>query len=75
VRSRHIDASDCPLARDLTAASKSTETDGPSQLLRAIRYMNERLVDVVGGKRNSTERSATGSAQIGSGSTDLKRTQ
>jgi methyl-accepting chemotaxis protein len=58
---------------DLTANIEVTGKDEASQLLAAMRHMNERLVDVVGRVRNSSDSIATGSAQIAAGNTDLSQ--
>ncbi|SAL30119.1 methyl-accepting chemotaxis sensory transducer [Caballeronia udeis] len=58
---------------DLTAKIEVTGKDEASQLLAAMRHMNERLVDVVGRVRNSSDSIATGSAQIAAGNTDLSQ--
>jgi methyl-accepting chemotaxis protein len=58
---------------DLTANIEVSGKDEASQLLAAMRHMNERLVDVVGRVRNSSDSIATGSAQIAAGNTDLSQ--
>jgi len=58
---------------DLTAKIEVSGKDEASQLLAAMRHMNERLVDVVGRVRNSSDSIATGSAQIAAGNTDLSQ--
>jgi methyl-accepting chemotaxis protein len=58
---------------DLTSEIEATGKDETSQLLRALRHMNERLVDVVGRVRSSSESIAIGSAQIAAGNTDLSQ--
>jgi methyl-accepting chemotaxis protein len=58
---------------DLTTDIDVTGKDETSQLLAAMRHMNERLVDVVGRVRNSSDSIATGSAQIAAGNTDLSQ--
>ncbi|CAE6749636.1 methyl-accepting chemotaxis protein [Paraburkholderia nemoris] len=58
---------------DLSAVIHVTGKDETSQLLGAMRRMNERLVDVVGRVRSSSESIATGSAQIAAGNTDLSQ--
>jgi methyl-accepting chemotaxis protein len=58
---------------DLTANIEVSGKDETSQLLDAMRHMNERLVDVVGRVRNSSDSIATGSAQIAAGNTDLSQ--
>ena len=58
---------------DLTADIEVSGKDETSQLLAAMRHMNERLVDVVGRVRNSSDSIATGSAEIAAGNTDLSQ--
>jgi methyl-accepting chemotaxis protein len=58
---------------DLTARIEVSGKDEASQLLAAMRHMNERLVDVVGRVRNSSDSIATGSAQIAAGNADLSQ--
>ncbi|QIE25621.1 Methyl-accepting chemotaxis protein II (plasmid) [Caballeronia sp. SBC1] len=58
---------------DLTANIEVSGKDEASQLLAAMRHMNERLVDVVGRVRNSSDSIATGSAEIAAGNTDLSQ--
>jgi methyl-accepting chemotaxis protein len=58
---------------DLTANIEVSGKDETSLLLAAMRHMNERLVDVVGRVRNSSDSIATGSAQIAAGNTDLSQ--
>jgi methyl-accepting chemotaxis protein len=58
---------------DLSAVIDVAGKDEMSQLLAAMRHMNERLVDVVGRVRNSSDSIATGSAQIAAGNTDLSQ--
>ncbi|MGX6998490.1 methyl-accepting chemotaxis protein [Caballeronia sp. KNU42] len=58
---------------DLTANIEVSGKDETSQLLAAMRHMNERLVDVVGRVRSSSDSIATGSAQIAAGNTDLSQ--
>jgi methyl-accepting chemotaxis protein len=58
---------------DLTANIEVSGKDETSLLLAAMRHMNERLVDVVGRVRNSSDSIATGSARIAAGNTDLSQ--
>jgi methyl-accepting chemotaxis protein len=58
---------------DLTTRIAVSGNDETSQLLAALVHMNERLVDIVGRVRTSSESIATGSAQIASGNTDLSQ--
>jgi methyl-accepting chemotaxis protein-1 (serine sensor receptor) len=56
---------------DLRSAIDVTGKDEPAHLLRALKHMNERLVDLVGHVRQASDSIATGSQQIASGSADL----
>ncbi|WP_310631042.1 methyl-accepting chemotaxis protein [Paraburkholderia sp.] len=58
---------------DLTARIEVTGSDEASQLLGALRHMNERLVDLVGRVRTGSEGIATAAAQIAAGNTDLSQ--
>ncbi|MGY6162063.1 methyl-accepting chemotaxis protein [Paraburkholderia strydomiana] len=58
---------------DLTSDIAVSGSDETSQLLLALRNMNERLVDVVSRVRSSSESIATGSSQIAAGNTDLSQ--
>jgi methyl-accepting chemotaxis protein len=58
---------------DLTSRIEVTGKDETSQLLRALKDMNERLAEVVGRVRSGSERIATGAEQIAAGNTDLSR--
>ena len=58
---------------DLTARIEVTGNDEASQLLSALRHMNERLVDLVGRVRTGSEGIATAAAQIAAGNTDLSQ--
>ncbi|MDP9651419.1 methyl-accepting chemotaxis protein [Paraburkholderia caledonica] len=58
---------------DLTSHIDVSGSDETSQLLLALRNMNERLLDVVSRVRSSSESIATGSAQIAAGNTDLSQ--
>lgn len=58
---------------DLTTVIEVHGRDETSQLLNALRNMNEKLVDVVGRVRSSSESIATGSAEIAAGNTDLSQ--
>ncbi|RUP29439.1 MAG: methyl-accepting chemotaxis protein, partial [Curvibacter sp.] len=49
---------------DLTTQFDIQGRDEPADLLRALQYMNERLVDIVGQVRLSSDSIATGSAEI-----------
>ncbi len=58
---------------DLTSKITVTSTDETGQLLGALGRMNESLVRIVGGVRNSAESIATGSTQIATGNNDLSQ--
>ncbi|MBB3003426.1 methyl-accepting chemotaxis protein [Paraburkholderia tropica] len=58
---------------DLTARIDVTGNDESSQLLSALRHMNERLVDLVARVRTGSEGIATAAAQIAAGNTDLSQ--
>jgi methyl-accepting chemotaxis protein len=58
-------------AGDLTSQIEVEGNDEASQLLRALKDMNESLVRIVGEVRTSTDTIATASAQIASGNMDL----
>ena len=58
---------------NLTSAIVASGADEVSQLLRALRRMNESLVTIVSRVRNSSDSIATGSSQIAAGNTDLSQ--
>jgi len=58
---------------DLTSRIEVSGKDETSQLLRALKHMNERLAEVVGRVRSGSESIATGAAQIAAGNTDLSQ--
>ncbi|WP_322101484.1 methyl-accepting chemotaxis protein [Paraburkholderia sp. J41] len=58
---------------DLTARIEAQGRDEAGQLLLALRHMNERLVDLVGRVRTSSEGIATAAAEIAAGNTDLSQ--
>jgi methyl-accepting chemotaxis protein len=58
---------------DLTARIEVHGSDETSQLLGALRHMNERLVDLVGRVRTGSEGIATAASQIAAGNTDLSQ--
>jgi methyl-accepting chemotaxis protein len=58
-------------AGDLTSRIEVNGNDEASQLLRALKDMNESLVRIVGEVRMSTDTIATASGQIASGNMDL----
>jgi methyl-accepting chemotaxis protein len=58
---------------DLTSHIEVRGKDELSQLLGALRHMNERLVDIVTQVRGSSESVATGAAQIATGNADLSQ--
>jgi len=58
---------------DLTSKIEVSGKDETSQLLRALKHMNERLAEVVGRVRSSSESIATGAEQLAAGNTDLSQ--
>ena len=58
---------------NLTSDVDAAGSDEVSQLLRALRRMNEGLVTIVSRVRNSSDSIATGSSQIAAGNTDLSQ--
>ena len=58
---------------DLRSDVVATGRDEVSQLLRALRRMNDGLVNIVSRVRNSSDSIATGSSQIAAGNTDLSQ--
>jgi methyl-accepting chemotaxis protein len=60
-------------AGDLTSRITATRTDETGRLLRALKAMNESLVQVVGTVRRSSDNIATGSSQIAVGNQDLSQ--
>ena len=58
---------------NLTSDVAASGADEVSQLLRALRRMNESLVTIVSRVRNSSDSIATGSSQIAAGNTDLSQ--
>ena len=58
---------------DLTSKFEIQGRDEPADLLRALQHMNERLVDIVGQVRLSSDSIATGSAEIATGNADLSQ--
>jgi len=58
---------------DLTTRFDIQGRDEPADLLRALQHMNERLVDIVGQVRLSSDSIATGSAEIATGNADLSQ--
>ena len=58
---------------NLTSNIDVTGRDEVSQLLRALRRMNDSLVNIVSRVRNSSDSIATGSSQIAAGNTDLSQ--
>jgi methyl-accepting chemotaxis protein len=58
---------------DLTSRFAVTSSDETGRLLRALKAMNESLVQVVGTVRRSSDNIATGSGQIAVGNQDLSR--
>jgi methyl-accepting chemotaxis protein len=60
-------------AGDLTSRIDVTRNDETGRLLRALKAMNESLVNVVGTVRRSSDNIATGSSQIAIGNQDLSQ--
>jgi methyl-accepting chemotaxis protein len=60
-------------AGDLSAHIASTSADETGQLLRAMKTMNDGLIDIVSKVRLSSDSIATGSSEIATGSTDLSQ--
>jgi methyl-accepting chemotaxis protein len=58
-------------AGDLTSRIDSSSQDETGQLLRALKEMNDGLVNIVGEVRSGTDAIATASGQISSGNLDL----
>jgi len=58
---------------DLTSKFDVQGRDEPADLLRALQHMNDRLVDIVGQVRLSSDSIATGSAEIATGNADLSQ--
>ncbi|RKE39625.1 methyl-accepting chemotaxis sensory transducer with TarH sensor [Paraburkholderia sp. BL23I1N1] len=56
---------------DLTSTISVTGRDETSELLTALKHMNDRLVDIVGGVRSSSEAIGSATKQIAAGSIDL----
>ncbi|WP_028212276.1 methyl-accepting chemotaxis protein [Paraburkholderia mimosarum] len=70
---RAVEVAETVARGDLTARIEVHGSDEASQLLGALRHMNERLVDLVGRVRSGSEGIATASAQIAAGNTDLSQ--
>ncbi|WP_109482055.1 methyl-accepting chemotaxis protein [Paraburkholderia sp. C35] len=70
---RSVEVAETVAQGDLTAAIHVDGKDELSQLLGALRHMNERLLDTVSRVRSSSESIATGSSQIAAGNTDLSQ--
>ncbi|MCR1768977.1 HAMP domain-containing protein [Burkholderia glumae] len=58
---------------DLTSRIEVAGRDETSQLLRALKSMNERLAEVVGRVRAGSDSIATGASQIAAGNSDLSQ--
>src|SRR5450830_273893 len=58
---------------DLTSKFDIQGRDEPADLLRSLQHMNDRLVDIVGQVRLSSDSIATGSAEIATGNADLSQ--
>ncbi|HWT35856.1 MAG TPA: MCP four helix bundle domain-containing protein, partial [Paraburkholderia sp.] len=70
---RSVEVAETVARGDLSAAIHVDGKDELSQLLGALRHMNERLLDTVSRVRSSSESIATGSSQIAAGNTDLSQ--
>jgi methyl-accepting chemotaxis protein len=70
---RAVEVAETVARGDLTTRIEVQGNDEASQLLGALRHMNERLVDLVGRVRTGSEGIATASAQIAAGNTDLSQ--
>ncbi|MBN3753307.1 HAMP domain-containing protein [Paraburkholderia sp. Tr-20389] len=70
---RSVEVAETVARGDLTAVIHVDGKDELSQLLDALRNMNERLLDTVGRVRSSSESIATGSSEIAAGNTDLSQ--
>jgi methyl-accepting chemotaxis protein len=56
---------------DLTSTISVTGRDETSELLTALKHMNDRLLDIVGGVRSSSEAIGSATKQIAAGNLDL----
>ncbi|QGZ65145.1 methyl-accepting chemotaxis protein [Paraburkholderia acidisoli] len=70
---RAVEVAETVARGDLTTQIEVQGRDEASQLLAALRHMNERLVDLVGRVRTSSEGIATAAAEIAAGNTDLSQ--
>ncbi|WP_062917645.1 methyl-accepting chemotaxis protein [Paraburkholderia caribensis] len=70
---RSVEVAETVARGDLSAAIAIDGTDELSQLLGALRHMNERLQDTVSRVRSSSESIAAGSSQIAAGNADLSQ--
>ncbi|WP_244831700.1 methyl-accepting chemotaxis protein [Caballeronia sp. TF1N1] len=70
---RSVEIAETVARGDLTAVIEVQGSDETSQLLGALRHMNERLVDLVSRVLTSSAGIATASAEIASGNTDLSQ--
>ncbi|ACC75724.1 methyl-accepting chemotaxis protein [Paraburkholderia phymatum] len=70
---RSVEIAETVARGDLTAVIQVDGKDELSQLLDALRNMNERLLDTVARVRSSSESIATGSSEIAAGNTDLSQ--
>ena len=65
---RAVRVAETVAAGDLSSAIEAHGRDETSMLLRALKKMNDRLLDIVGQVRVSTETIATASSEIARGS-------
>jgi methyl-accepting chemotaxis protein len=66
-----VDIAESVAGGDLTRHIEVTRTDETGQLLQALKYMNDNLVQIVGDVRTGTQTIATASSEIASGNLDL----
>jgi len=69
--SRAVKVAETVAAGDLTSQFDASAKDETGQLLRALRAMNDNLLDIVSRVRHGTDTIATASAQIATGNLDL----
>ena len=69
--SRAVKVAETVAAGDLTSQFDASAKDETGQLLRALRAMNDNLLDIVSRVRHGTDTIATASTQIAAGNLDL----
>ncbi|MFL9879403.1 methyl-accepting chemotaxis protein [Herbaspirillum rhizosphaerae] len=69
--SRAVKVAETVAAGDLTSQFDSSSKDETGQLLRALRSMNDNLLNIVSQVRHGTDTIATASSQIATGNLDL----